>query len=143
MKKVQFLRETERGTDEYGASPFADLTEDEFRKQKLGLKPKPVSELPPADIPDVHLPPDYDWRHYNAVTPVKNQGTTFTKTYTRYYAMIIRTTSYNNQCFVKPVDLSSTNNDTYYISIIKYYIADGYWIQCDQIWRFIGLWATF
>ena len=25
MKKVQFLRETERGTGKYGASPFADM----------------------------------------------------------------------------------------------------------------------
>ena len=75
MKKVQFLRETERGTGTYGASPFADLTEDEFRKQKLGLlKPHPVSGLLPAEIPDVELPAEYDWRHYNAVTPVKNQG---------------------------------------------------------------------
>ena len=75
MKKVQFLRETERGTAEYGSSPFADLTEDEFRKQKLGLAAsRPVSGLPRAEIPDVELPAEYDWRHYNAVTPVKNQG---------------------------------------------------------------------
>ncbi len=75
MKKVQFLRETERGTGKYGASPFADLSEAEFRAQKLGLlKPNPVSDLPKAEIPDVKLPAEFDWRHFNAVTPVKNQG---------------------------------------------------------------------
>jgi cathepsin F len=77
MKKVQFLKETERGTGKYGASPFADLTEAEFRKEKLGLlKPKPMSELPSAEIPEVNLPAEFDWRHFNAVTPVKNQGRT-------------------------------------------------------------------
>ena len=70
------MRETEKGTGKYGASPFADLTEEEFRKQKLGLRPNPVSDLPPAEIPDVSLPVEFDWRHYNAVTPVKNQGWT-------------------------------------------------------------------
>jgi cathepsin F len=81
MKKVQFLKETERGTGKYGASPFADLTEAEFRKEKLGLlKPKPMSELPSAEIPEVNLPAEFDWRHFNAVTPVKNQGRTLLTT---------------------------------------------------------------
>ena len=38
MKKVQFLRETEKGTGEYGVTEFSDLTEEEYRKTKLGLK---------------------------------------------------------------------------------------------------------
>ena len=38
MKMVQFLRETERGTGEYGETEFADLTQEEFKAHKLGLK---------------------------------------------------------------------------------------------------------
>ena len=62
MKKVQFLRETDQGTAEYGATEFADLTESEY-KQRLGLTPvwksrsqseDPIS-WPAADIPDVEV----------------------------------------------------------------------------------------
>ena len=62
MKKVQFLRETDQGTAEYGATVFADMTESEF-KQHLGLTPvwkkrslseDPIS-WPAADIPDVEV----------------------------------------------------------------------------------------
>jgi len=82
MKKVQFLRETDQGTAEYGATVFADMTESEF-KQHLGLTPvwkkrslseDPIS-WPAADIPDVELPREFDWRDHNAVTEVKNPGT--------------------------------------------------------------------
>ena len=82
MEKVQFLRETERGTGKYGPTIFADLTEEEFRQQKLGLKVPPsmnsngeiLSDLPKIKVPEVTLPKQFDWRHYNAVTEVKNQG---------------------------------------------------------------------
>jgi len=81
MKKVQFLSETEQGTATYGATVFADLTEAEF-KQQLGLTPVWKSRRmnedpihwPPADIPDIELPKEFDWRAQNAVTEVKNQG---------------------------------------------------------------------
>ena len=82
MEKVQFLRETERGTGKYGLTEFADLTEEEFKTQKLGLKiPSELqsngefsSALPTIEVPEVNLPKKFDWRNYDAVTEVKNQG---------------------------------------------------------------------
>jgi len=77
MKKVQFLRETELGTGEYGPTSLADITETEFKRDFLGWnreKDDPEVHWPPADIPDVELPKEHDWRKLNAVTPVKNQG---------------------------------------------------------------------
>jgi len=77
MKKVQFLEETELGTATYGATRMADLTEQEFRQRHLGLnmsKDDPDIHWPPADIPEVDLPREFDWREHGAVTPVKNQG---------------------------------------------------------------------
>jgi len=77
MKKVQFLKETELGTGEYGATALADLTETEFKQNYLGWKKQkddPDVHWPAADIPDVPLPKEHDWRTLSAVTPVKNQG---------------------------------------------------------------------
>ena len=59
MKKVQFLRETELGTGEYGATALADLTETEFKTNYLGWKRQkddPEVHWPAAEIPDVDLP---------------------------------------------------------------------------------------
>lgn len=65
------------GTAEYGDTEFSDLTEEEFKERRTGLKPlmrHGASNLRQAEIPDVELPEEYDWRNYNAVTPVKDQG---------------------------------------------------------------------
>ena len=59
MKKVQFLRETELGTGEYGATALSDLTETEFKQNYLGWKKQrddPEIHWPAAEIPDVSLP---------------------------------------------------------------------------------------
>lgn len=57
-----------------GLNKFADLTNDEFKKQFTGFKNQPsaqknVKVLSTADVPD-----SIDWREHNAVTEVKNQG---------------------------------------------------------------------
>ncbi|KAK6640312.1 hypothetical protein RUM44_011998 [Polyplax serrata] len=73
LKKIELLRETEQGTAQYGITKFADMTTKEF-KQHLGFV-KPQNEIiwPKAEIPDVELPNEFDWRDKNVVTPVKNQ----------------------------------------------------------------------
>ncbi|XP_008550537.1 uncharacterized protein LOC103573287 [Microplitis demolitor] len=74
---AETLQEYEEGTALYGPTMFADMTSNEFRRY-LGLRPDLRSEnqipYPMAKIPDVELPKEYDWRHYNVVTPVKDQG---------------------------------------------------------------------
>ncbi|GLH11269.1 Putative cysteine proteinase CG12163 [Gryllus bimaculatus] len=78
MIKARHLQETEQGTAKYGVTMFADLTAKEFRNKYLGLNMKLRHEnhipLPRAKIPNISLPKEFDWRHYNVVTEVKNQG---------------------------------------------------------------------
>jgi hypothetical protein len=55
---------------------LADLSEEEFRAGYLGLdrsRDDPDIHWPPADIPDVEVLREFDWRAKGAVTPVKNQ----------------------------------------------------------------------
>ncbi|CAD6232013.1 GSCOCG00001700001-RA-CDS [Cotesia congregata] len=77
MKVAETLQEYEQGTALYGPTMFADMTTDEFRSY-TGLRSDLRSEnqipFPMAKIPDIELPNEYDWRHYNVVTPVKDQG---------------------------------------------------------------------
>ncbi|RWR79148.1 putative cysteine protease RD19C [Cinnamomum micranthum f. kanehirae] len=60
----------------HGVTQFSDLTEEEFERSYLGLRPVTL----PADahkapiLPTNDLPTDFDWRDHGAVTPVKNQG---------------------------------------------------------------------
>lgn len=58
------------------------MIESEFQKYFLGLKQKAVEENDISNtvkdekkitIPTISLPPEFDWRNYNVVTPIKNQ----------------------------------------------------------------------
>lgn len=78
LRVIQKLRMYEQGTAEYGVTMFADLTPEEFKEQYLGFRTDLRLEnqipFPQAKIPNIQLPTEFDWRHYNAVTPVKDQG---------------------------------------------------------------------
>jgi cathepsin F len=72
-KQIEFY---DLGTATYGASPFADMTPEEFRSKYL-TKRWDMSydeSLKPATIPSDTPPDEFDWRDHDAVTPVKNQG---------------------------------------------------------------------
>jgi len=75
MEKIKKIQEMEMGSAKYGVTQFSDLTEEEFQKHFLGLKPSlNARELPKAKIPTGPVPDNWDWRDHGAVTPVKNQG---------------------------------------------------------------------
>lgn len=82
LKKIQALNKFEQGSAVYGVTQFADYTKNEFLKFFTGLK-KPSHWPPLTNKVNVNskaarfnhsLPRDFDWRNYNAVTPIKNQG---------------------------------------------------------------------
>uniref|UniRef100_A0A0K8SJ82 Cysteine proteinase CG12163 n=1 Tax=Lygus hesperus TaxID=30085 RepID=A0A0K8SJ82_LYGHE len=77
MLKAAYLNKTEQGTATYGATMFADMTKSEF-KQYTGLvynQKNQLARLPKmAEIRDIEIPSEFDWREAGVVTPVKNQG---------------------------------------------------------------------
>lgn len=79
LKKIRHLQETEQATAVYGVNEFADLSRSEFQKRYSGFKADlRISTIDNnnnvADIPNVDLPDQFDWREHNVVTEVKNQG---------------------------------------------------------------------
>lgn len=56
----------------YGETPFSDLTPEAFYRRLLAFRYR----VPPAmDANTTYTVEDtFDWRTYNAVTPVKDQG---------------------------------------------------------------------
>ncbi|OWR43645.1 cysteine proteinase inhibitor precursor, partial [Danaus plexippus plexippus] len=78
VKRIHELNIHERGTATYGVTRYSDLTYDEFVSKYMGLKTHMRNEnlipMRQADIPEVALPENFDWREYNAVTEVKDQG---------------------------------------------------------------------
>ncbi|CAL7951171.1 unnamed protein product [Xylocopa violacea] len=77
LRTIEELRTFERGTADYGVTMFADLTPKEFKAHYLGFRPdlKQENDIPSAqaEIPNIPLPPKFDWRDHGVVTPVKNQ----------------------------------------------------------------------
>uniref|UniRef100_A0A2A4K985 Cysteine proteinase inhibitor n=1 Tax=Heliothis virescens TaxID=7102 RepID=A0A2A4K985_HELVI len=78
VKKMHELNVHEKGTARYGVTRFADLTYEEFSSTYMGLKTNLTNEnqvpMKMADIPDIKVPASFDWRQYDAVTEVKDQG---------------------------------------------------------------------
>lgn len=76
MKIARQIQLYDLGTATYGASPFADLTVEEF--SQTHMTPRWDSSyddrLKPAKIPTDTPADSFDWRKHGAVTPVKNQG---------------------------------------------------------------------
>lgn len=62
-----------------GLNAFADMDHDEFKRNYLGLNPKPKYSTHTRSTTFMYenvtnLPKSIDWRTKGAVTPVKNQG---------------------------------------------------------------------
>lgn len=78
IKRIHELNIRERGTAKYGITKFADLSHEEFTDKYLGLKPslRDENQVPmrSATIPSIEIPAKFDWRDFNAVTEVKDQG---------------------------------------------------------------------
>ena len=67
----------EETTYRTGITQFSDLTKQEFKKIYLNLNydAMAMSNLDPTYVQITNASPDsYDWRNYNKVTPVKDQG---------------------------------------------------------------------
>lgn len=77
LYKIEQLNRNEQGTAKYGITDFSDLTTQEY-KQRTGLIVPEDRENdvknPMADILDLELPKEYDWRQKNVVSEIKNQG---------------------------------------------------------------------
>lgn len=78
MKKVDDVTSKYKLRAKLGITKFSDLTTEEFKKTRLGLKAKDDDKtntgLEKAEIPDVELPDDFNWLGRNVVTRVKDQG---------------------------------------------------------------------
>ncbi|XP_055382789.1 putative cysteine proteinase CG12163 isoform X2 [Condylostylus longicornis] len=77
LLKINQLNKREQGTAKYGLTEFADMTTTEY-KMRTGLLYDPDNNdigNPIANIPNIDLPKEFDWRTKNVITEVKDQGT--------------------------------------------------------------------
>ncbi|XP_017119747.1 putative cysteine proteinase CG12163 isoform X2 [Drosophila elegans] len=78
MKTIAELNANEMGSAKYGITEFADMTSSEY-KERTGLWQRDEAKSTGGSAAVVpayagELPKEFDWRHKNAVTQVKNQG---------------------------------------------------------------------
>ncbi|XP_052849393.1 putative cysteine proteinase CG12163 isoform X1 [Drosophila gunungcola] len=78
MKTIGELNANEMGSAKYGITEFADMTSSEY-KERTGLWQRDEAKATGGSAAVVpaysgELPKEFDWRHKNAVTQVKNQG---------------------------------------------------------------------
>lgn len=73
LSKIKLLQKNEQETGYYGVTMFADLSPEEFKTYMGYKKQGNTVKFPMAEIPDINLPKEFDWRKYNVVTPVKDQ----------------------------------------------------------------------
>jgi len=65
-------RVTKRNSDVFGLTKFSDMSVEEFKSTMLTLKGFEVDSSLPVHKPTVtSTPSSFDWRDYNAITPVK------------------------------------------------------------------------
>lgn len=73
LKTIQELNSNEMGSAKYGITEFADMTSTEY-KQRTGLWQR-SSDVPSknqaAEIPNVELPKEFDWREKGVVSEVR------------------------------------------------------------------------
>lgn len=78
IKKIHELNVHDKGTATYGVTRFTDLTYKEFKARYTGvnmsLRNNSQVSMKEADIPNLNLPANFDWREFDAVTEVKDQG---------------------------------------------------------------------
>ncbi|XP_057444046.1 senescence-specific cysteine protease SAG39-like [Lotus japonicus] len=76
-KNVDYIEASNkaRKSIEFGLNEFADLTNDEIRAQRNGLKASKVMRSTSFRYENVTVPCCVEWRGEGVVTPVKNQGT--------------------------------------------------------------------
>ncbi|XP_016926037.3 cathepsin F isoform X2 [Drosophila suzukii] len=78
LKTIEELNANEMGSAKYGITEFADMTSSEY-KERTGLWQRDEAKATGGSAAAVpaypgELPKEFDWRHKNAVTQVKNQG---------------------------------------------------------------------